>query len=192
MLLADGYTTVNQPLVFYRRLRTHWSLIGSLIPLAHMWLTVYFKSSDCMRENWNSIHKEMCVCLCLTGFPHDLRPRQRHGAHYEPDWYDAAAVSLGWLSAVPGSDAAGLPSWLLGHQKQDGGKLVIGRGTSECVKVEISEQAAHFQPQPQRLCHARDYLRFFSAAHSSLHQSGFSDIWLEIWLQMWDYLITVI
>lgn len=49
------------------------------------------------------------LIIGLTGFPHDLRPGQRHGAHHEPDWYDAAVVSLGWLSAVPGSHAAGLP-----------------------------------------------------------------------------------
>lgn len=50
----------------------------------------------------------LMLIIGLTGFPHDLRPGQRHGAHHEPDWYDAAVVSLGWLSAVPGSHAAGL------------------------------------------------------------------------------------
>lgn len=58
----------------------------------------------------------------VTGFPHDLRPSQRHGSHHELDWNDAPAVPLGRLPSVPGAHAAGLPSRLLGHQEQDGGK----------------------------------------------------------------------
>lgn len=72
-----------------------------------------------------SLSLPLILKICVTGFPHDIRPCQRHGAYHEPDWYDAAAVSLGWLSAVSGSHAARLPPRLLGHQEQDGGKWII-------------------------------------------------------------------
>lgn len=70
------------------------------------------------------------VSLCfpfIVGLSHDVRSCQCHGANHEPDWHDAAAVPLGRLPAVPGADAAGLPSGLLGHPEQDGGKRIIGQ-----------------------------------------------------------------
>lgn len=60
--------------------------------------------------------------LLPTDLPHDLWPGQCCDANIQPDRYDAAAVSLGWLSPVPGAHAAGFSIWLLGFPQQDGGK----------------------------------------------------------------------
>lgn len=94
------------------------------------------KSSVCMREPqslgiylhrvvWSAVSYPLMLIICVTGFPYDLRPGQRHGPNHEPDRDDAASLPLGRVSAVPGPHAAGLPSRLLGHQKQDGGTWII-------------------------------------------------------------------
>lgn len=72
----------------------------------------------------------LCPSLLPTDIPHDLWPGQRCDANHKPNWYDAPAVSLGRLSAVPGPHAAGLSVRLLGLPQQDG-----GRWTAQCVFV---------------------------------------------------------
>lgn len=81
------------------------------------------------KQFWNKIlilylsHSHFNFSLCPSSdLPYDLWPCQCHGEDSEPDRYDAAAVPLGRLSAVPGPHAAGLPSWLLGFQEPDGGE----------------------------------------------------------------------
>lgn len=95
--------------------------MGPLKPSGHTAPTVFFKSFDRMRERIEILYiylprdisfvvsLALKLIICVTGFPYDLRLGQRHGTHHEPDWYDASAVSLGWMSAVPCSNAAGLP-----------------------------------------------------------------------------------
>lgn len=65
MLLVDGYATLKQRVVACRRLRTLWSGVGPLYPLARTALIVYLKSSDYMKEFkfHRFIYKEMCVSL---------------------------------------------------------------------------------------------------------------------------------
>ncbi len=148
MLLADAYATLKQPLVVYRRLKNTVVWCSSPVSISP------FRSECTFQILWlherelkfhRFIYREMCVCLislplmliiCVTGFPYDLRPRQCHGAYHEPDRYDAATVSLGWLSAVPGPHAAGLPTWLLGHQEQDGGKWSVDGSDSSSENLK--------------------------------------------------------
>ena len=54
--------------------------------------------------------------------PHDLRPGERRHAHLQPHQHDAAPLPLGWLPAVPGAHASGLPTQLLGLHQRHGGE----------------------------------------------------------------------
>ena len=91
-----------------------------------------------------SIFSSSFSLLCSSSdLPHDLWPRQCHGEDSQPDWYDAAVVPLGRLSAVPGPHAAGLPSRLLGFQEPDGGESLTSRlhlCECSCFFIRFSER----------------------------------------------------
>lgn len=72
-------------------------------------------------EHYSSLLWMVFSFFFASDLPHDLWPSQRSDADLQPDWYDAAVVSLGWLPTVPGSNAAGIPLRLLGVPQQDGG-----------------------------------------------------------------------
>lgn len=65
---------------------------------------------------------QLLLLFSTPDISHDVRPGQCSDADLQPDWYDVAAMSLGWLPTVPGPNAAGIPLRLLGVPQQDGGK----------------------------------------------------------------------
>lgn len=52
---------------------------------------------------------EPLLLFSIPDISHDVRPGQCGDADLQPDWHDVAAMSLGWLSTVPGTNVAGLP-----------------------------------------------------------------------------------
>lgn len=62
-----------------------------------------------MKSQLTSHLMEPLPLFSTPDIPHDVRLGQCGDADLQPDWHDVAAMSLGWLPAVPGPNAAGLP-----------------------------------------------------------------------------------
>lgn len=71
-----------------------------------------FQSNHLISQMMSQPTSHLIVVLLLFSTPdisHDVRPGQCGDEDLQPDWYDVAAMSLGWLPAIPGPNAAGLP-----------------------------------------------------------------------------------
>lgn len=85
---------------------------------------------------------ELLLSFSTPDISHDIRPGQCGDADLQPHWYDVAAMSLGWLPPVPGTNAAGISVRLLGVPQQDGGKC---KGTvSAHTEVQMSTLGLDF------------------------------------------------